>query len=165
MKMVTILELRITVRGKRKSEHNSVPGKRIRIIQDHSGVVHSARRARVVTQVVVLAGHLHVVVGDMVGREKRGLSFNFRRPPLVCAMWAFSCCMVTAKGWHCPTSSRMQLVRFLRHVVGDGHVQPRSTAYFAPRCARLCGIQFNIRADSCQQPQKKTQECNGKSKN
>ena len=39
---------------------------------------------------------------------------------------------VTTKGWHSPTSSRMQQARFLRHVVGDGREQPRSAAYFTP---------------------------------
>ena len=47
--------------------------------------MHSARRAHAVSQVVVLDGHLHVAVGDLVG--------YFRLPPFECAMLAFSCCM------------------------------------------------------------------------
>ena len=52
-----------------------------------------------------------------------------------------SCCLllvhaVTAKVWHFATGFRMEQVRFLRHVVGDGRGQPRSAAYFTPRPAR-----------------------------
>ena len=35
--------------------------------QGHSDVVHSTRRALVVSQVVVIDGHLHIVVGDLLG--------------------------------------------------------------------------------------------------
>ena len=35
--------------------------------QGHSDVVQSVRRPHVVSQVVVLAGHLHAVGGDLVG--------------------------------------------------------------------------------------------------
>ena len=35
--------------------------------QGHSDVVHSTRRAVVVSQVVVIDGHLHIVVGDLLG--------------------------------------------------------------------------------------------------
>ena len=86
----------------------------------------------------MLDGHLHVVLSDLLGGEERGLTFTFACLLSCVPCWPSPAACGHSQGVTLPAASRMQQVRFLRHVVGDVREQPRPAAYFTPRRARGC---------------------------